>query len=376
MADRGRDLKFSILSDVSQLNTDVAARGLDKLGDAAKDAGRNLDRLEDDAKGLNLTGLGDDARDAARDVDDAFDTIARASRRSSKAIDDDTDNMKRSLRDVGDEARSSATEAFSSFDGSLDSFADGFSEVAAEAGDLFGPAGLAIGGALAVGANIFYEGYKEKQEQLKELLSDFTDEMIENNGRVSEEFINTKIAALGVDKLREYDQVAKEAAISTADFIRAVSGDPAAIERVTEQLSSQAGEVENVRRNIERFGFSAEADFAAAQGKVREELGLTNEALDGSRSAYLIAKEAIEAAPITPTVDGDPAVSEAARTLASVARTVGTGVSIPLSLDARYALSDADRVAYDIRNRIGTIVVPLRAGQSPYANTANNARYR
>ena len=44
MAGRGnRDLKVSFLTDLDRFETDPAARGLEDVADAAKDAGRALD---------------------------------------------------------------------------------------------------------------------------------------------------------------------------------------------------------------------------------------------------------------------------------------------------------------------------------------------
>lgn len=374
MADRGRDLKFSILSDLSKFEAETAARDLDKLGDSAADAVRDLDKLSDSTKYAGFDDLGKDADRAARDIDDAFDKIARSSRRGTKDLEDDADRAKRSLREVGDEARSSASEAFGSFDGTLDGFADAATEVAAEAGALFGPAGLAIGGALAVGSALFYNSYKEKQEKLAQMLEDFTDELIENNGRLSEEFLNSAISDMGADKLKEYAKVAEDAGINVRDFIRAVAGDSESIEKVNTRLAEQ-------RTQLEALGQASVGNdpgmavFADGQKKVREALGLTEEALDGSVSAWEIAKSAMSD-PVTPTVDGGPAVAQAGATRRALMGTLGRPIMTPVQLDTRYAMSDAQRLAWDIRNQIGTIVIPVRAGQSPYANTSSNSRYR
>lgn len=375
MADRGRDLSFAIVSDVSKFTADEAARDLDKLGDSARDAVRDLDRVEGAVEHVGFNDMSRDVKRAAGDIDDAFDKIARSSRRGMRDVEADADRAKTALRDVGDEARSSASEAFGSFDGTLDGFADAATEVAAEAGSMFGPAGLAIGGALAVGAATWYNAYKERQERLKELVESFTDELIENNGRLSEEFINQSITDLGAEKLRELAATAEDAGVSVRDFIRAVAGDAESIDKVNARLEEQRAALAALGEGTGAEYDPAAAQFGEAQKKVREELGLTNDAIGESRNAWEIAQSAMST-PIEPTVDGSQATAQAAATRRTIAGHLTPPIFTPVQLESRYALSDAARLRHDIARQIGTIVVPVRAGQSPYANTADNSRYR
>jgi len=83
VADRGRDLKIAILTDVSKFDTEGPARDLDALGSNAKGAGSDLDALGSDARaaggdvdalganarGANLDTLGADARSTGSDLD-------------------------------------------------------------------------------------------------------------------------------------------------------------------------------------------------------------------------------------------------------------------------------------------------------------------
>ena len=70
------------------------------------------------------------------------------------------------------------------------------------------------------------------------------------------------------------------------------------------------------------------------------------------------------------------AVRDAAAAMHSgAARIIGGKLSVPVGIENRVSMSDAQRLRYDIANQIGTVVVPVR-GENPYTNNANNSRYR
>lgn len=515
MADRGRDLKFSILSDLSQLNTDDAARGLDDVGDAAKSAGKNLERLEDDAKGVDLDQLGDAAKDTARKVDDAFDTIARASRQSTSKVDDDLTKSKAGLDDFKSESASTARESAASFSGEFSDVGDAIQETAANAFGGFGPAGAAAGAAAAIGIGFATKAITESRERVKELAG----EIIDAGGRITTDGLFARISdaatdgkleklsraarTLGIDAsglqaiFRDSDSarafvqsldaiapaqesvnrtridankigsvtaetMAKSTALTveqkvalrdlreatsasveeftkaeevarlyqevTGHSIETIEAYSDAIAGVTdgsgimadaveasatrqaeatkstedswqdyadtalasiddviakqlEQLSAAADFEANTKDVFDRLGQDA-VDWALSQGDSADEAMqlLANAPLEkGQQVADNYAKAASQAgAAYADTLAGQSGRVDAAASQIhhSAARILGGRITVPVGLDGRYAMSDAERLRYDIQNQIGTIVVPVRAGQSPYANTADNSRYR
>lgn len=196
MADRGRDLKISVLSDADRFDLSDPADQLERLGDNAKDAGRDLDkttdelrrlalqgqdaqreldRLNAEAKGNDIDALGKDAKDTATKVDSAFERIAASSKSNLRKVDDDLDRAGKGMDDFKDEAQSTAREAGASFSGSFDDVADTIQEVAANAFAGFGPLGAAAGLAAAAGMGYVISKVQESRERVKELTGAFLD---------------------------------------------------------------------------------------------------------------------------------------------------------------------------------------------------------
>lgn len=305
--DRGRDLTFSILSDVSKLElagpaqdlealgkaaqdagTDLEAldkvdgRGLDKMGQAADDARRDLETLETSAKDVDLDRLGTDAKAAARKVDDAFDSIARSSRASSRKVDDDTDKIGRSLDDVKGEAADTAREVGASFSEGGD-ITDGFQELAANAGQYFGPIGTALGIAGAVGVGLF----RAETEALKQRVDELVDYMIEGNGRISEEAIKSQIRETDtgeLKRLRDLAEASEIAGVSYRDLARAKVGDKEAQERLNDALDAAAEKYASTTDEI--GGYNGANDLMRARVKVlRQEVNEGREALELAEEA-------------------------------------------------------------------------------------------
>lgn len=115
MANEGRDLKISILSDLDGFDTDRAATDLEQLGDSARDASRRMDDYEQSADGAqrSLKDIGDASRDASRDLDDVGDAARDVGDDLKRAGDDAKDygrETEQALDEVGDAARASARE--------------------------------------------------------------------------------------------------------------------------------------------------------------------------------------------------------------------------------------------------------------------------
>lgn len=291
--DRGRDLKVSILSDADQFDVDQPARDLDKLAERAEDADKALTRLGDglddsarkmrdlgddtDQGGRGVRDLGDDAKDTARKVDNAFEAIARSSRQNLRnKLDDDTDKAAASLHEVRDEANDTAREMGASFDGSAGSVLDAFQELGANAGQAFGPIGIAAGAAAAVGVGLI----RAEAEKLQELAGEMTEAMIEAGGRLSEEFIDQKLQDMASDgTLVKLQEQAADLGLSFEDLARAKAGDGEAADRLMDQIADLSSKIsENAAAN----GVASGEMYAqqTALGQLAKEVGTTAKAHD------------------------------------------------------------------------------------------------
>ncbi|MFW5473688.1 hypothetical protein ACOCJ5_10290 [Knoellia sp. CPCC 206450] len=326
MADRGRDLSFALLSDVSRFDTDKPARDLEQLGDAALDAGRNLDRLDDDtakagrglddladdtkaagkaldrlesdAKGVDLDRLATEAKAAAGDVDSAFERIAASSRANLKKVDTAADTAGDSVKDMSGEIRQEALEGAASFDGSMESMKDSAQSMAANALAAFGPLGAGIGVAASVGFGI----WRAQSEKAKEAISAFTDKLIADGGRLSRESVLSKIEEFAADgSILDLKKQADTARIPVGDFISALAGDADALARSTEAIRRRKEELSASLEGTSDFTTDtlnmakALDDGANALGDTAEQTAAAREAYDALAVAAGGSAEAIEA---------------------------------------------------------------------------------
>lgn len=378
MADRGRDLKFSILSDLDKFDTDKPAQGLEDLADAAQDAGKRLDELDDTADRSRLDKLGRDAHDTksdlddladeakttARRMDDSFDAIARSSRQSMRQkVGEDVDHAKHKLGEAKDEAQDTAREMFASFT-DVSSVGDAAQEISANVGGLFGPIGLAIGGALSAGFAIF----NRNAEKIKQTAQDIADALIESKGRLDEAFIQDKIKSFVEDgSIQDLARIAGEAQVPVREFLRAVAGDPAAIDAVNLALSANRAQLgDQVEGNVNAA--DAIDIFNKRQDAVRGKLGETSSALASGRSDYDLYRDAVED-PVTPRIQTSQMLADANRAYASAHRALSRDIVIPtrledLTYDMRLKIANAqwyaDRHPVTIRTNTGAGGRPIR----------------
>lgn len=300
MADRGRDLKIGVVSDVSRFTLDKPADQLDTLATAATRADRALDKIDIQDAVRHLDRFGDEAKDTARKVDDAFDAIARSSRAGTTKLGADVNTAKRKLAEVGDEAKDTAREALASFSSFGGDLADAGQEIAANAGALFGPVGLAIGGALSAGIALF----KANAEELKATAQDILDDLLESGGQISQATISRRIEQMGMDVLRLRD-IANDAKIPVADFLLAAAGDPGAIDRTNAALMASRDAYaatlsgsSNAAEMLEAFDVNARR-VTDTLGRTTEATQLANDALraiTGAQSSAASSASAQEAA--------------------------------------------------------------------------------
>lgn len=212
-----------------------AERALADLEDAVEDIGRggarDVDKLEDS--------LRDVQRQAAR-TEDALDDIGDTSKRSFDKAEDGLDNFK-------DEANQTARESAASFDGSAESIADAFQEVAANAFADFGPAGAAAGLAAAAGIGLVtaeIQKQQEEAEKLKQRLSDLYLEALESGrdyidqSQFIAESNDLRFNPDRADEWRKLQADAVKLAIDENTLIKANSGDLEAQAEVFRRISA------------------------------------------------------------------------------------------------------------------------------------------
>ena len=327
MADRGRDLKVSILSDVDKFDVDPAAQGFDDLADAAKKgarevegaadkidaSGKSLNRLGDQAKatagkvdsafdkiddsGKKVDSLGDQAKDTANKNDNAFHAIAKSAKSAARKANDGKGEARKGLADFKDEAGGSGREAAASFSGGFDSVTDFVQETAANAFAGMGKVGAAAGIAAAVGIGILTSQLEASKERIKEI----RDALFQLGQDGADAFERQKDALdrlQGQGELANYRDAVRNVGASWADFVAGMSGDDAALERVRVKADEAAN----------AWGGTATAwDDAAKGGQVltgvigeqRDATALANADLDaynaGPTATATVSEETSEA---------------------------------------------------------------------------------
>lgn len=366
MADRGRDLKFSILSDVEKFDTDKPAKGLEDLADSAEAAGKAVDKLSDVASRTDLDrlhqdaqtstrsvdDLADAAKDTARKVDDAFDRIAKSSRQNlTQKMDDDLDNAKRGLDDFKDEAAGSGREAAASFSGGFDDITGFIQETAANAFGGFGPLGAAAGIAAAAGIGIItkvFSDSKEQAEEAKQAVGEWVQAFTDGAGRIQEAAIATKLQSMfgDADQRKAIITDAREAGVSAELFARALAGDGKAAKEVESRVRAASKAIdENQHRTAESE--AATLRQRNALKRVATQLGITTGQINEGRDAWEVLDAATRAG-ITANVDTNvPTRAQLAAEHAQMQRELGRTVKVPIEIKATRAAQlawlEADR---------------------------------
>lgn len=349
MAGGKRSLEFDLLSDVSKFDLAAPADDLEAVGKAAagmatdagkaeaelkrlaaqgKDAQRELDRLNAATRENKLDRLGTDAKDTARKVDTAFDTIARSSKQSARAVDTSTSKVKSDLKEVKQEAGSTAREAAASFSGSGD-IGDALQELAANAPFVLGPIGAAFGIVAAAGVGLF----RAKTEALKEQVSTIVDAIIEGGGRVDDAFVNVKLADLAKDgELAKVEALVEQyqiAGITYRDVARAKAGDAAASAKVVKALDA-----ESKRRKL------TDADLTRSEAAVAALTNTIGAEQDAMRLAQAAAADYAEAT-IDSTTTAAQHVDTATKAWDDLKATYGEDIIGRVRLDDSDALRQA-----------------------------------
>ena len=127
------------------------------------------DQLDDVADSLDV--VAKEGEQSTEKLEDGFRELAKAAKKSG---DDIGDGMKKGFKEASEGAdalsentKSNAKEVAASFDGSIESIADGFQGLAAEAFEGFGPAGLAAGALVAAGIGLATAEIQRNEEAAK-----------------------------------------------------------------------------------------------------------------------------------------------------------------------------------------------------------------
>jgi hypothetical protein len=265
-------------------NVDTVLRGQDKIVDKFEATADSLDDLATKGKAAGSK-LGDGVKDGTRSGDAGLDKLQRSFRDMEKVarntsdgagdafrknIKKGTDGAEEGLDEFRDEANSTAREAAASFDGSAESIADAFQEVAANALAGFGPLGAVAGLALAAGLGIaISQGTKaaEALNDAQERAGELANELAAVDGDISQVDIASKIREWGVainddvqfwevwqksavSNVEAVQRQAREAGVDFETLFRGKSGYSEA-DRV-KALDAMKSKLEDVQRQMER----------------------------------------------------------------------------------------------------------------------------
>lgn len=220
-----RQLVVRFATDLKNFVTERVSRGLEDVGEDAREASDRLERM------------GDSAEQAARELDNSFDRIRRASRSTGDDLRRVEDDAREGFDGVREEASQTGRETAASFDGTFESIGDGFQELAANAGASFGPVGLAVG-VVAAGA---LGTFAMKAEAAKEEAASLGDAMQSVNSGASSmgEAVYEFLDALDVKRFQAWADAAEQAGVSVETYVEATLGSVEAQQAVTAGMADQ-----------------------------------------------------------------------------------------------------------------------------------------
>jgi hypothetical protein len=218
-------------------NTRALLRGTKDVQEGLEDV---QDSLDDLATAAHKDSVGDAMKGEAKAVDretekmeKSFKELSDTQKRETKGLGDDigrnvkkgTDEGKEGLGEFRDEANSTARESAASFDGSAESIADSFQEVAANAFAGFGPAGAAAGLAVALGLGMAItagQGAADAINEAKERTGELALELLDAGGDIEKVDLAGKMRDWGVAIAdnREFWELWQDSAVSNMDKAR------------------------------------------------------------------------------------------------------------------------------------------------------------
>ena len=238
---------------------------LESVERALEDVGREGEQAGDD--------LTDTFKDAQRETkkfekanEDLADTIAREARRSSKAVrdigDDGFSSATNNVQEFKNEATQNFSEVASSFDGSIESMADGVQGLTGGLASALTP-GIGIPVAiLGAAAGAFLASWSASAEETEARIGDMYDDMLESGSAfLSESFVRDAVAELARDteKFNEALDESERLGVSVQTVLRATVGDQEAINAVVD-ATNQKRDDELGKLGANKDGVAAIAD--------------------------------------------------------------------------------------------------------------------
>jgi hypothetical protein len=229
----GKGISIGIASETGAFKKGVESGIIEPLEDAVDaldDLGKSkgTDKLEDGFEAAQRS-----SKELKKEVAETADNIDREFKKSYAAMKNSSANgtskAKADLEELGREARMNASETFSSFDGSAESFADGIQGTLGGVVSSLGPIGAAAGAAAAIGVGLAMAGIqktKEESEALKEKISELTGEFIDS-GQVGKRSFGAILSDM------------EELATSTDDTVTNIQD----LEKIAERLKAPLDDV-------------------------------------------------------------------------------------------------------------------------------------
>lgn len=285
---------LTLLSDVRGWlkGTGDVEQSLDQLADSLDDLARDTASSSEEA--------GDKL---ATDFTDAFDKVKREAKDTGRKIGDDiNDGARRAGEGVEtfrDEGKQSIRETAASFSDVEDAL-DLVQEVAANAFQGFGPAGMAAGAAAAIGiglANAALQDATDKANAAKDEVVDLAKELTEVHGNVAliqwADRLKDKLLEIADQnawqtfwndqpkaKLQEWTNAANRFGVDMHDVARMITGDQQAQARVSDQLSAKYLEL---GRHVDAYGENnsrAMGDLQQFRAELEQQSGQITRAAD------------------------------------------------------------------------------------------------
>lgn len=347
-----------------------ASELLETIGDDGKDATDKLERGMKDAQRRT-----DDARDEIRDLRDE---VNKAGRAGKKAGDDISDGMRRAedgAEEFKDEANSTAREAAASFDGSAESIADAFQEIAANAFAGFGPAGAIAGLAAAAGIGLAIGGIdalNQSAEEAQQWANDLAQAYIDAGGTVLDTItLSSRVADVltDADQRKRAQELADLLGIELPEAARILAGDTNALATAYKSLGDEESRLQDTRdtgRLLDEEEAAALAERQNQLDQVREKLAAVAGA---NQYAQQTAKDHSDA--LLGMIADAGTATEEVDDLGNKLYTLPDGHQILIDADTKLATSNVDKFKGDVDSIPKSVTT--KAFVEAYTRDAQNA---
>lgn len=255
------DLSISIAADTRNFDKAVNKGIIDPLEEAsaaleavAKDGDTAGNKLESSMK--DAAKQTDDLTERQSELRKALDKTSTSGRRTGTDLKDGFKDAKHGAEEFKDEANSTAREAAASFDGSAQSIADMFQEVAANAFAGFGPAGAMAGLAVAAGIGLAVSAFDNGQassEAMRAKVAELAQELISvgQDAKPSLDYLVQKLQGLATatdgTKLADLGKAAAKSGQSFKDLAQAYAGNTEGLKDLIKKQGDQLTSLKDER---------------------------------------------------------------------------------------------------------------------------------